>query len=140
MFHPWRTLRALVDWELRWEQLPHGIWGHTSHEEKCIRLTLGMDQAERRSTLAHELEHVIRGPHAVSLRDEAEIDEAAARALVPLDALIDALHWAADDVQLAEHLWVDILTVQCRLRTLTDNETAEINRRLDEAERRYPAC
>lgn len=92
MFHPWRALRSLVDWELRWEQLPHGIWGHTSHDERCIRLTVGMDQAERRSTLAHELEHVWRGPDAVGPWHERQIDIAAAKRLIPLDALIRAQH------------------------------------------------
>lgn len=130
----------MVDWELRWEQLPRGIWGHTDHDQKCIRLALGMDQAERRSTLAHELQHVWRGPDAVGPWHERQIDKAAARVLIPLRELIDALFWAADDEQLAEHLWVDVLTVQCRLENLTDDETDEINRRLDEAERHYPAC
>lgn len=140
MFNPWAVLRRLVDWELHWEELPTGTWGDTDHDHKRVTLTVGMDQAERRSTLTHELFHVVGGEHTVGRQWESSIDRAAARLLIPIDALVDAMFWAADDEQLAEHLWVDLRTVQCRLSNLTDEETAELNRRLDDAERHYPAC
>lgn len=140
MFNPWAILRHLADWELRWEDLPSGTWGDTCHRRKRITLKKGLDQAERRSTLTHELFHVFGGPDTTGPWHEDRIDREAARLLVSLRDLADALIWAADDVQLAELLWVDLPTVRCRLANLTEAETAYINRRLDAAERHFPAC
>jgi hypothetical protein len=68
------------------------------------------------------------------------VSERAARWLLPIEAVADALVWCSDDHELAEELWVDLFTVRCRLQTLTDGETAFINARMDAAEKAFPGA
>lgn len=130
----------MVDWTLRWADLPDGALGETDWGTRTITLTKGLTQAERRSTLTHELEHVARGPVPTyrQAREERAVDEAAARRLITFDRLADALVWSIDENELAELLHVDVDTVVARLSTLTSGESSELMRRLDEAELRNP--
>lgn len=140
--HPWRALRALGNlWELVWTyDLPDGQLGDTSFEERRIYLAHGQDQAERRCSLDHELEHVRRGPVPAYLRarEERVVDEISARRLIPLEDLIDAMVWSYDEHEIADELWVDIDTLRARMFGLTLMETAMVNARLDAAELRIP--
>lgn len=141
MHHPWRAFRHLVDWTLHWAHLPDGVLGLTDFRARTVTLAYGLTQAERRCTIAHETEHIRRGPVACSslvAREERIVDEAAARKLITLEALADAMVWAYDDHEAADELWVDVATVRARLATLTDGETAALNRRLDAAELLIP--
>ena len=67
MDHPWRRLRDRPDWLLEWDMLPPGLMGSTCHRRRVITLDLRLSQAERRCTIAHELEHVERGPMPADL-------------------------------------------------------------------------
>lgn len=98
-----------------------------------------MTQAERRSALAHEIAHLVSGPAIVGHvdRDERRVTAQAARWLIPLDCLVDAMLWANDDYELADELWVDVYTVRARLAYLTPLESAELERRMLEAERQF---
>lgn len=90
-------------------------------------------QAERRSALAHELEHVHRGPfprHARA-KEEAAVNAAAARKLVDLHALGEALAWARHESEAAEELWVDVPTLRARLAHLYPAELRYLRGRLD---------
>ena len=49
-------------WSLRWAELPQGVMGLTCHWTRTVTLALGISQAERRCTIAHETEHIVRGP------------------------------------------------------------------------------
>lgn len=113
-------------------------WCRHSTQEVSIRLDL--TQSERRSTLAHELVHLDRGPAVKGHEDREErvVSEEAARWLIPIEKLADGLVWAFDDTELADLLWVDLDTVQTRLVTLTSAETAYINTALDKAELSFP--
>lgn len=89
-------------------------------------------QAERRSALAHELEHVHRGPfprHAKA-KEEAAVNAAAARKLVDLHALGEALAWARHESEAAEELWIDVPTLRARLAHLQPAERAYLAGRL----------
>lgn len=90
-YHPWRALRGLPHITLRWSAaVARGrVDGHT------ITLHPLLTQAERRSTLAHELVHLERGPAPPHLtaREELLVEEIAARRLVDLDDLADAIVW-----------------------------------------------
>lgn len=102
-----------------------------------IRQDLG--QAERRSTVAHELAHAELGHSAqrcpiLGLRQETEANRRASRKLITVDQLVTALMWSQDEFQLAEELWVDVETVRARLAGLTDDERDYIERRLWERE------
>lgn len=138
LFHPWRTLRALVHVTLYWHD--GGPAGRTCFTAQTISLRRGLTQAERRSTLTHELRHIARGPFlsGYAAREEAVVDAEAARLLITFEALVDAMLWSRDEYELADQLWVDVNTVRARLEALTHAETFELNRRLDEAELRIP--
>lgn len=58
------------------------------------------------------------------------VEQIAARRLVSLDALVDAVRWCGTEslAELAEHLWVDVTAVRARLTALT-----ELERRVVEA-------
>lgn len=130
--HPWRALRALADWTVVIRPLPPGLLGYTDHQTRTIHLRAGMSQAQRRATLAHELQHVERGPvlrHLVDI-DEAQVDEATARHLIPLESLLSAVRWCHqwNVAELADELWVDQATVRTRLAHLHPAERHAITR------------
>lgn len=127
MFHPWRTLRQMEDWTLEFAHLPAGVLGATDAQARTIYLKPGMTQAQRRSTLAHELEHVA-DPVAL----EHCVDAEAVRKLIPLDRLTEALRWSYDEYEMSRELWVDVPTVRARLAGLTKDEQDEIERALDD--------
>ena len=105
--HPWRRLRdEHPDWTVRWARLPDGLLGVTGHQRKLIFLDERMLQAERRCTLAHELERVKRGPAPatpiLAAREEAVVDLVASRQLIRLSQLEDALAWSRCPAEAAE--------------------------------------
>lgn len=136
--HPWSRLRNAAHIRLRWHH--GGPMGWCRHSTQEVSIRKDLTQAERRSTLAHELIHLDRGPAIKGFEEQEEkaVCEEAARWLIPLDKLVDALVWAFDDEEVADLLWVDLDTVQTRLVTLTSKETAEINAALDRAEMTFP--
>lgn len=136
MYHPWRVFRDhFPDWTLAWHPMD-GNLGLTTWHDKTITLHPDQDQAQRRSTLAHELAHVERGPFDSACRDleERAVDDVAARRLITLDQLAGALVWAYDVVELAGELWVDVEIVRVRLANLTEAEGRDLEHRLDAAE------
>lgn len=130
--HPWRRLSALVDWDLRFARLPHDVWGVTDHDARTITLDIDLNQAERRSTIAHELEHVARGPVTPlqEAREEARVEQAAARRLIGLEQLLDALRWSRSIEELADELWVDVALARTRLQHLHPSEHHWLARQL----------
>ncbi|WP_242676731.1 hypothetical protein [Rhodococcus sp. ABRD24] len=104
-----------------------GVWiGNTIYIDR--RLT----QAARRSTIEHEVCHLDRGvlpeePVLVA-REEAIVDELAARKLITIEALVDALRWCQGvaSAEFADEVWTDRHTLNVRLATLTHVERAQI--------------
>ena len=125
----------MPDWDLVWARLPEGVLGYTDHEARRIVMERSQLQAERRSTLAHELGHAIAGPTLDHpwwrARDEAQVQRDAARRLLPLDELGDALAWSHTIEEAADELWVDVPTLQCRLDHLHPSERAYLRRRAE---------
>lgn len=119
-------------WTFRLAPLPAGVWATTDHVMQTITIRPGLTQAERRSCLAHELEHVERGPRPSTRREELICDQAAARKLIDLRALGEALAWAHDLDEAAEELWVDCSLLEVRLAHLHPSERAYLKRRLAE--------
>lgn len=138
MDHPWRRLRQRADWLLRWSRLPGNYAGLTDHRSRTIWLDSRLLQAERRCTIAHELEHVERGPvptdPVLAAREEAAIDKIVARRLIGLHALGDALAWSLNLDEAADELWVDVPTLRTRLEHLHPSERAYLRRRLQHHE------
>lgn len=140
--HPWRRLRGLSDWLVAWCRLPGDLLGLTDHDARVIVLDQGLNQAERRCTLAHELEHVERGPvpadPILAAREESAIEAAVARRLIDLHSLGEALAWSRQPVEVAEELWVDELTLRARLDDLQPAERAYLAQRLNHHLERTP--
>jgi len=134
--HPWRRFSELTDWSLAWAELPLGVMGLTCHRTRTVTLALGMTQAERRCTIAHETQHIVRGPvpPEQTAFEETAIDRRVATLLMPsgpevVEALVRAhghLETAADE------LWVDDYLLQVRLAALTCRERELVGRRLAE--------
>ena len=115
----------LGDADGRWDPDTRTIWLHH-----------GLTPAARRCTLAHEVIHAARGDepcasHVLSARQERLVDEMAARLLIDLHLLADALAWCHDDAQLCETLNVDQATLDARRGTLTEHEVAYLRHRAD---------
>ena len=130
MYHPWRRLRGLDDWLLEWDQLPEGICGEINWPTHTITIDPRLSQAQRRCTLAHELEHVVRGPGG-GPREEREVEGIAARRLVELDALVDAVRWSPWPDEVADELWIDRAMLDARLSGLAQWEMTYITDRID---------
>lgn len=130
MWHPWRALSRRPDISLRWHAAP-GRLGSWCERTRTVTLHPGQSQAERRSSLSHEMIHAERG-HAGPCTGtvERQVDAEAARRLISDDALVDALLWSQDEHELAEELWCDVATVRARLADLTDAEKDTIERRI----------
>lgn len=137
-YNPWQTLAGQPHIELLVTRLPAGrAWWLPDVQGIVLDDRLG--QAERRSALAHELAHVEAGDTCCDVgpdgprlarRQERRTDDRAARRLITLDELADALVWCLGPDELAEHLHVDERTVRARIRSLTDDEKGSIERRL----------
>jgi len=128
--HPWRRLRELPEITLEWHD--GGDAGWYDFATQTISLRRGMCQAERRSTLRHELEHHYRGTFLESLleREEAACELAAARDLIDIRKLGEALAWSLDLNVVADELWVDPALVEIRCRRLHPAERAYLRERL----------
>lgn len=118
---------------VRDQELPGRIWGLTDGTR--IWICKRLNQAQRRSTLAHELLHIERGlppsePRGLA-REEKLVSEIAARRLITITDLIDALRWTREPTELADALWVDTDTLKARMSGLDPVEVAELENRLD---------
>jgi len=127
--HPWMFMGLLVDWKIVFvDWLPDGRWGQTIHEAKLILILNGLTVAERRSTLCHEIGHVLRGPASVCdrLYEESLVERQAARLLLPSVRRIGhALAYNhADYKKTADDLWVDEKQLNIRLSTLPPRDKA----------------
>ena len=136
MYHPWRALRDLGEKvRLIWAPLPEDTLGLTDGHSR-IWMSPDQSQAQRRCTIAHEVAHIELGHvHGCNPTDEAAADRLAARRLVPMDALLDALRWTEELEELADVLHVDMPMLMARLDGLTDLEKQQIKRLYDEVER-----
>lgn len=133
--HPWREFRSLTDWTLTWAALPARIMGLTCWTDQTVTLDRTLLQAERRCTIAHEVEHIRRGPvpaePVLAAREEAAVEQAVARRLITIRALGEALAWSQHPAVVADELWVDEDTLRVRLEHLHPAERAYLKRRLE---------
>lgn len=138
VYSPWRHL------DIAWPHihvvprapLPDGVAGLTNG--RTIYLHCRLTQAGRRCTLAHELVHLERGYLAHPpdtreyAREERAVDHLAARRLIHLEQLLDALRWTRHHAELATELWVDRAMLTARLAALTSSERRAITQLLDD--------
>lgn len=110
-----------------------GPKGRFDHDTLTLSLRLGMTQAERRSTVRHELEHYRRGRVWTAWREREELacELAAARELIDLHKLGETLAWAHSVEEAADELWVDVALLRTRMKHLHPAERAYLRERLE---------
>jgi Zn-dependent peptidase ImmA (M78 family) len=137
-YSPWAHVQQLEQVIVAYDELEHAK-AYWEPDEQVILLDRRLTQAQRRSHLAHELAHIdrgdeccVHGPDAARLgrRQELSADVLAARRLISLESLADALVWCVDTDELAEDLHVDEQMVQARISALTGAECDFIEQRL----------
>ena len=118
MSHPPGILERMFDnrgelrgWDVVHTRLPVDVKGVCDFQAKRITLDVDLLEVEARCTLAHELLHAMRGPvpanPVLAAREERQVEQQAARRLIPLGALIEALKWSRRPSEVAEALGVD---------------------------------
>lgn len=105
----------------------HGVWGMYDLPNHTIYLDDRLNGTQRRCTLTHETIHAERGDTALpdtvlNARQERLVHQEAARRLIPVDDLVEAVRWAGEMRELAEILDVDLGTLQARLDALSQVE------------------
>lgn len=132
-YSPWRHLRSLVHLHLDFTDDDELLDGADARYYATVDRLL-MDkrlnlQVERRCVLAHELAHAVRGDlpcgeAVLDARQEAFVEQWAARKLIALDDLADALRWSRQADEVAETLWVTVDLLEVRMRHLHPAERA----------------
>ncbi len=102
---------------------------------RVILVEQSLERPARNSVLAHEVAHLdlghkMTGDGWFDRRQEHQADRLAAKRLVSLDALADALLWCSWETEVAEHLHVTVEVVRLRLAYLTNPEKAYVEARL----------
>lgn len=91
---------------------------------------------ERRCTIAHELVHderrIFPVDRVLRAREELRVERIAARRLIALERLVDALVWTRRTEEVAEELWVDVPMLVALVQSLTDTERTWIDDQLRE--------
>lgn len=112
-----------------WQELDGDLLAVT--DGSSIWIDPRQTQAERRCTIAHELAHIELGHvGGCSPKEEHQANLLAARWLIKVEHLADALAWTQDPHELAWELWVDLDTLHTRLENLTHAERRHIKHRL----------
>ncbi|WP_152364832.1 ImmA/IrrE family metallo-endopeptidase [Microlunatus speluncae] len=138
--HPWRALRSMPGVRIEWSKddtLLQGAdaWWYPDHD--LILMDARTKQVVKRSALAHELAHRERGDRACegrpARRQELAADQWAARWLIGIEPLAEALRWTSCEVEAAAELWVTLQLLRVRLAHLQPGERSLLRRRLDRA-------
>jgi len=119
----WAHRRDLAGWSWRLEELACGNYGVTDFDSKTVTIDSRLDYGAWRSTVQHELMHVLRGPSDDEAREERLVEQMAALALITLDDLRSVRHLRSLRQQAAQ-LGVDRKLIKTRWRSLTDAEKA----------------
>lgn len=137
--HPWRALRELPGVRVEWSKddaLLQGAdaWWYPDHD--LIVMDARTKQVVKRCALAHELAHRERGDRAcadgrAARRQELAADQWAARWLIGIEPLAEALRWTSCEVEAAAELWVTLHLLRVRLADLEPAERRHLRRRLD---------
>lgn len=134
MYHPWRDARSRehLRIDIRW--LPDGRRGCLRGDD--VTINAADDQAQRRCTLAHELVHderrVFPRDRVLRAREELTVERIAARRLIQLEALVDALLWSRDARETAAELWVDVPMLVAFVQSMTKEEKVWVGKQLEE--------
>lgn len=108
-------------------------------ERRVIIVAIGKTVAERRCSLAHaichlDLEHLPSEAGTFERRQEAEADQLAARRLIPIEVLVDAVCWTTDPSEACAEMNVDMDMLRCRAEHLHPAERGLIKNALSRRE------
>ena len=97
-YHPWRDARRRRHLSIEFvDDLPDGVRGRITGDK--IEMNRHMLGDERRCTISHELVHderrIFPADRVLRAREELRVERIAARRLIALDRLVDALVWSA---------------------------------------------
>ena len=116
-----------ADWTVKVDRLRHGR-GRCRWADRTITVDRRLTWPQLRTTLAHEAVHAQRGPCPRWLvpREELTVHAQAARALIPIGRLGEALAWSLDPRVVADELDVTPDLVDARLHGLDPVEYAAL--------------
>lgn len=131
-YDPWRDAgERYPDWLIRRVDL-RGLTEVTCARRRIILLDKQMRRARRRCALAHAIAHLDLQHTPVGLEYEAwqerEADKLAARRLIPIWALADALRWSRVTAEIAAELEVDEDMLRARVDIIHPSEAAVLRR------------
>lgn len=131
-YDPWRdAAQRYPDWVIRRVEL-HGLTEVMCTRRRVILLDRSLGRARRRGALAHSLAHLDLEHRATDgdyeRWQEREADKLAARRLIPLDALADALRWSRSAPEIAAELDVDVGILRARVDVIHPAERAVLIR------------
>jgi hypothetical protein len=109
--------------------------GITNFAAQTISIRRGLNWAERRCTVQHELLHLSRGAVPMTLvgREEERVRRETARRMLPdIRKVGDGLAWALSEEEAADELCVDVPVLRYRLQHLHPSERHYLRRRLDD--------
>lgn len=130
-YDPWRHA-AGMNIRIIQRPLPIGLLGYWHAPSRTIVLDNRLNQAERRSTLAHEIVHVERGDDGQCASDwheskqEQQVHQIASRRLIATEDLALAMLIHEHETDIADELWVDLGTLRARLAGLSTAEREEL--------------
>lgn len=118
------------DWRIIYQPLPKGRRGSCNWQTKTITIDTSLTPAQKKFALTHETLHAIRGPVAPYNRgkEEAFINRLAAKILIPIHQLAEAVESATSIWETAELLNVDAEAVRLRLQNLSDSEKKQLEK------------
>lgn len=121
------------EWHITYGPTASGADGETWFGGLVITIKPNLTTARERSVLTHEVIHAERGPFPrhLAAREEATVRAEAARRLVELPPLADALAWSLWPDEVAEELSVDRSTLLARLRALQAEEREHLHQRTE---------
>jgi hypothetical protein len=133
-YDPWWDLSQRTYLRVEFVDAPTGRRGVIRGND--IMIDRHQLQVERRCTIAHELVHderrVFPAEPVLKAREETLVERTAARRLIELGDLIDALRACTtrQSDSLADSLWVDRPMLEARMAALDPIEVAELEHRL----------
>ncbi|WP_248582559.1 ImmA/IrrE family metallo-endopeptidase [Nocardioides sp. InS609-2] len=127
------------DWVIRHRPLSHGIPEVLCRRRRVILIASHQDWASKRSSLAHAVAHLDLGHCHETARffnrqHEVEANQMAARRLISLPALADALCWTRDYHEIAGELDVDVELLKVRETHLHATERGYLRRAVSNLE------
>lgn len=136
---PYAILASMPHLTLEVARLGDDEMGRWVPRRQTILLDDRLDQAERRCTLVHELIHHLSGDRDIEMAELVAAQERlcrdrAARVLISVSALADAMRWSDHAEEIADQLWVDEATLWDRIENLTPEERDYLTRNVYEAQ------